>query len=154
MEQILIITLSSSIFISLILISWLFKENRRLFKENDSLKKSSDKVRKYTDDLLSIKVGDRAILPNYELVYDKTDSYKTDSFHVNYEVEIIEISTSKVKVKAIDFQSNDTIGRDPKNKSRIIAFMQNKWVDKSDLELVVDDRMRRDRKLRDLGILD
>lgn len=149
MEQILIIILSSSIFISLILIFWLFKENRRLVEENESIKKSSDKVRKYTDDLLSIKVGDRAILPNYGLVYDKTDS-----FHVNYEVEIIEISTSKVKVKAIDFQSNDTIGRDPKNKSGIIAFMQNKWVDKSDLELVVDDKMRRDRKLRDLGILD
>ena len=59
-----------------------------------------------------------------------------------------------MKVKAIDFQSNDSIGRDPNNKSGIIAFMQNKWVDKSDLELVVDDRMGRDRKLRDLGILD
>jgi len=91
MEQILIITLSSSIFISLILISWLFKENRRLFKENDSLKKSSDKVRKYTNDLLSIKIGDRAIIPNYGLVYDKKHS-----FHVNYEVEIIEISVKNL----------------------------------------------------------
>lgn len=32
--------------------------------------------------------------------------------------------------------------------------MQGKWIDKSKLEVIVDDRMRRDRKLRDLGILD
>lgn len=30
--------------------------------------------------------------------------------------------------------------------------MQSKWIDKSKLEVIVDDRMRRDRKLRDLGI--
>jgi hypothetical protein len=39
---------------------------------------------------------------------------------------------------------------DPKNKSAIINFLQDKWVKKDDIELIIDDSMRRDRKLQQI----
>ncbi len=56
----------------------------------------------------------------------------------------------KVKVKAIDYTSTDRFAKDPKNKSAIINFLQNKWVNKKDIELIIDDSMRRDRKLQQI----
>jgi hypothetical protein len=56
----------------------------------------------------------------------------------------------KVKVKAIDYTSNDKFAKDPKNKSSIINFLQSKWVSKKEIELIVDDSMRRDRKLQQI----
>jgi hypothetical protein len=78
----------------------------------------------------------------------KTDT--KESFHVTYEVEIVEVSMDKVKVKAIDFTSNDKFARDPKHKSAIIDFMKDKWISKRDIELIVDDSMRRDAKLQEI----
>jgi len=57
-----------------------------------------------------------------------------------------------VKVRAVDFTSTDAIGRDPKNKAGIIEFMKDKWVNKKEIQLVVDDSIKRDIKLRKLGI--
>ena len=54
------------------------------------------------------------------------------------------------QVKAIEFTSNDKFAKDPKNKSSIINFLQNKWVSKKEIELIVDDQMRRDRKLQQI----
>ena len=59
-------------------------------------------------------------------------------------------SMDKVKVKAVGFTSNDRFAKDPKNKSSIINFLQDKWVKKKDIELIVDDSMRRDRKLQQI----
>ena len=56
----------------------------------------------------------------------------------------------KVKVKAIDYTSTDRFAKDPKNKSAIINFLQDKWVKKKDIELIIDDSMRRDRKLQQI----
>ena len=56
----------------------------------------------------------------------------------------------KVKVKAINFTSNDKFAKDSKNKSAIINFLQDKWVNKKDIELIIDDSMRRDRKLQQI----
>lgn len=150
MEQITILILSISLLVSLALIFGLFTINSKLKKENRELKLNSKKLTKYTEELLSIEVGDRAIIPNYGLTY--TD--KNIDFSVTYEIEIVDLSIDKVKVKAIDFEPNDSTGRDPKHKSGIIAYMQDRWIDKKRIQLLVDDSMRRDRKLRDLGILD
>lgn len=149
MEQIILI-LSISLLISLSITMRLFIINDKLKKENRDLKLNSEKVSKYTEELLSIEVGDRAIIPDYGLTYTS----KNIDFSVTYEVEIVDISIDKVKVKAIDFEANDSAGIDPKNKNGIIAFMQDKWIDKKRIQLLVDDSMRRDKKLRELGILD
>lgn len=150
MQEVIILVLSISLMVSSFITIGLFSVNSKLKKENHDLKLNSEKVSKYTEELLSIDVGDRAIIPDYGLTYKD----KNQDFSVTYEVEIVDISIDKVKVRAIDFEANDSIGRDPQNKAGIIRFMQDKWVDKKRVQLLVDDSMRRDRKLRELGILD
>lgn len=125
-----------------------FFENKKLREENTNLKLKLEKSEKEVDEIISIDPGDKAIITNYGLVYKDKDIH----FSVDYEVEIIEVSSNKVKVNALDFTSDDKDGKDPQNRSGIIAFLQNKWVDKNRIELIVDDATRRDAKLKQLGI--
>jgi len=141
-----LIVLSFAVLISLFFISKLYSKNTDLQKEISNMKLEVEKTKKSQEDLVSIDPGDRAILPDYGLKQVDTN----ESFEVTYEVEIVEVSMGKVKVKAIDFTSNDKFARDPKNKSSIINFLQDKWVKKKDIELIVDDSMRRDRKLQQI----
>ena len=98
-----------------------------------------------------IEPGDKVIYPDYGLCYNpKTD--KEESFKVTYELEVLDTSKDKVKVRAVDFTSTDAIARDPKQKQGIIDFMKDKWVSKKEIQLIVDDSIKRDIKLRKLGI--
>jgi hypothetical protein len=144
--ELALIVLSFTVLISLIFIGKLYSKNVILQKEMVNMKLTVDKVNQAQEELVSIDPGDRAILPEYGLKTVDTN----ENFHVTYEVEITEVSMDKVKVKAIDFTSNDKFAKDPKNKSSIINFLQNKWVSKKEIELIVDDSMRRDRKLQQI----
>ena len=144
--ELALIVLSFSVLISLIFIGKLYSKNVSLQKEMANMKLTVDKVNQAQEELVSIDPGDRAILPDYGLQQVDTK----ENFHVTYEVEVLEVSMDKVKVKAIDYTSTDKFAKDPKNKSSIINFLQNKWVDKKDIELIIDDSMRRDRKLQQI----
>ena len=144
--ELALIVLSFSVLICLIFIGVLYFNNIKLQVEMANMKLTVDKVNQAQEDLVSIDPGDKAILPEYGLKTVDTN----ENFHVTYEVEITEVSMDKVKVKAIDFTSNDKFAKDPKNKSSIINFLQNKWVSKKEIELIVDDQMRRDRKLQQI----
>ena len=146
-EFILITILIGFVVVSLINILFihrLYSKIEKLQKENDNLKLITDKTLKDAEELVSIEPGDKAILPDYGLQYSETK----ESFHVTYEVEVVEVSLDKVKVKAINFTSEDKIAKDPKNKLGIINFLQDKWIDKDSMQLIIDDSMRRDRKLQ------
>jgi hypothetical protein len=144
--EITLIVLSFSVLISLIFIGVLYFKNIDLQKEMASLRLEVKKTKKSQEDLVSIDPGDRAILPEYGLKQIDTN----ESFHVTYEIEITEVSIDKVKVNAVDYTSNDKFARDPNNRSSIINFLQNKWISKKEIELIVDDQMRRDRKLQQI----
>jgi hypothetical protein len=144
--ELALIVLSFSVLISLIFIGKLYSKNVSLQKEMANMKLTVDKVNQAQEELVSIDPGDRAILPDYGLQQVDTG----ENFHVTYEVEITEVSVDKVKVRAIDYTSTDKFAKDPKNKSSIINFLQNKWVKKKDIELIIDDSMRRDRKLQQI----
>ena len=141
-----LIVLSFSVLISLIFIGKLYLSNIGLQKEMANMKLEVEKTKKVQEDLVSIDLGDRALLPEYGLKTLDTN----ESFHVTYEIEITEVSIDKVKVNAIDYTSNDKFAKDPNNRSSIINFLQNKWVSKKEIELIVDDQMRRDRKLQQI----
>lgn len=130
--------------INILFIHRLYSKIEKLQKENHELASIADKTLKDAEELVSIEPGDKAILPDYGLQYSETK----ESFHVTYEVEVVEVSLDKVKVKAINFTSEDKIAKDPKNKLGIINFLQDKWVDKDSMQLIIDDSMRRDRKLQ------
>jgi len=144
--ELALIVLSFAVLISLIFIGFLYFKNVKLQMEMVNMKLTVAKVNQAQEELVSIDPGDRAILPDYGLTQTETK----ENFHVTYEVEIIEVSLDRVKVKAIDYTSTDKFAKDPKNKSSIINFLQNKWVNKKDIELIVDDSMRRDRKLQQI----
>jgi hypothetical protein len=144
--ELAVVVLSFAVLISLVFIGKLYFNNVKLQVEMANMKLAVDKVNKAQEELISIDTGDRAILPDYGLQHTDTK----ESFSVTYEVEVLEVSMDKVKVKAIDFTSNDKFAKDSKNKSAIINFLQDKWVNKKDIELIIDDSMRRDRKLQQI----
>jgi hypothetical protein len=144
--ELAVVVLSFAILVSLIFIGFLYSKNVGLQKEIVNMKLTVDKVSQAQEELVSIDPGDRAILPDYGLQQVDTK----EDFHVTYEVEILEVSLDRVKVKAIDYTSTDRFAKDPKNKTSIINFLQDKWVNKKDIELIIDDSMRRDRKLQQI----
>lgn len=151
--EIIILTLSVALIFSMFVIRNLFNKNIELQKEKDSMKDQVDnKVReldhkiKSQEDLVSIEPGDKAIIPDYGLSSNKTKI----EFKVTYEVEIVEVSTKKVKVNAVDYTSQDAFAQDPQNKQPIINFLQNHWIDKNEIQLIVDDQIRREKKLNQI----
>ena len=95
-----------------------------------------------------IEPGDSAILPEFGL----TSKDDNQSFTVDYEVDIVEVSEDRVKVRATGYTSHDSYAKDPANKQSIIAFMQDHWVKKRDIEIVMDDKKKRSIKLNQIGI--
>jgi len=145
--ELALIVLSFAILVSLVFIGKLYSKNVSLQVEMANMKLTVDKVNQAQEELVSIDPGDRAIL-RVKTYLQQTDT--KERFSVTYEVEVLEVSMDKVKVKAIDYTSTDKFAKDPKNKSSIINFLQDKWVNKKDIELIVDDSMRRDRKLQQI----
>lgn len=146
MTEFILIGFVVVLMISLSFIHRLYSKIEKLQKENNKLKLVADKTMKDAEELVSIEPGDKAILPDYGLQHTETK----ENFYITYEVEVVEVSLDKVKVKAIDFTSEDKFAKDPKNKSSIINFLQDKWVKKDSIELIIDDSMRRDRKLQQI----
>ena len=132
------------------------EEKDKISKDKDRISKEKDKAESFKKNLISIEPGHRVIYPNYGLTWTDKDKDGNDlppeSFKVTYELEVLEVTENKLKIKAIDITSEDKIGRDPALKSGIISFMKNKWVDKNQVQLIVDDSVKRDLKLKQLGI--
>lgn len=132
------------------------EEKEKISKEKDKIKKEKDKADAFKKDLIAIEPGHRVIYPDYGLTFTDTDKdgnkMKPESFKVTYELEVLEVTETRLKVKAVDFTSMDQIGRDAKRKPGIIQFMQDKWVNKNEVQLIVDDSVKRDLKLKQLGI--
>lgn len=134
-----------SIIFAIILFTKVLDLNERLSKANRDLLK----IKEDAQELVEIEAGDNAIVTNYGLT---TKGDNPVSFTVTYEVEILEVSVDSVKVKAIDYKSHDSYAKDPSNKQSIINFLQDTWMKKDDVEMVMDDKKRRSLKLKQLGI--
>ena len=144
MLVVVILILSILLSVTFVVIGKSYKRIEDLNKEVIKLKSDVKKV----EEVIQIEPGDKALLPDYYLT-SKTDNV---NFCVDFEVEILEVSIDQVKVKAVDYTSLDTYPNDSKNKQSIINFLQNHWVPKKDIQLIVDDQMRREKKLKQLGI--
>lgn len=150
-----LVVLSISLLISILFIISLYDRFDAIRKELDNVKSSVaiekdklDRERKKLDNLISIEPGDICIIPDYHLIYNDENI----KFKVTYEVEVVEVTKEKLKVNAINFTSNDSITRDPQKRNGIIKFLQDAWVDRSSVELVMDTRKRRNIKLDEIGI--
>lgn len=134
-----------SIVFAIILFTKVLDLNEKLSKANRDLLK----IKEDAQELVEIEAGDNAIVSNYGLT---TKGDNPISFKVTYEVEILEVSVDSVKVKAIDYKSHDSYAKDPSNRQSIINFLQDTWMKKDDVEMVMDDKKRRSLKLKQLGI--
>lgn len=143
------LVLASITLISIIFSMILFTKVIELNKELDNTKRDLTKIKEDAQELVEIEEGDNAIITNYGL---STKGDKPVSFTVTYEVEILEVSVDSVKVKAIDYKSHDSYAKDPANRSSIINFLQDTWLKKHEVEMVMDDKKRRSLKLKQLGI--
>jgi hypothetical protein len=149
MTNIIMLVLASLTLISIIFSMFLL---RKVLDLNDELNKANRdlvKIKEDAQELVEIEEGDNAIVSNYGL---STKGDKPVSFTVTYEVEILEVSVDSVKVKAIDYKSHDSYAKDPANRSSIINFLQDTWLKKHEVEMVMDDKKRRSLKLKQLGI--
>ena len=97
------------------------------------------------DSYYSFYPGKKALLYKYGLTNGNKDEFK-----VNYQVDILEVSKTKIKVTAYDFTSDDAIGKDPSMRTPIIDFMKEKWVDKKNSEIMLDEESIRDKKLGEI----
>ena len=143
------LVLASITLISIIFSIILFTKVIELNKELDNTKRDLTKIKEDAQELVEIEEGDNAIITNYGL---STKGDKPVSFTVTYEVEILEVSVDSVKVKAIDYKSHDSYAKDPANRPSIINFLQDTWLKKHEVEMVMDDKKRRSLKLKQLGI--
>lgn len=131
------------------LASKLYDDNISLRDQISSYTKELGKEKKKNTETMPFKKGGKAIMPNWNLVYNQGEPIEK-KFKVTYEVDITDVSSDKVKVKATNVIGEDSVGNDPKNRAGILSIMQEKWVNKSLIEIVVDDSMRRDAKLQEL----
>jgi hypothetical protein len=138
--------------LSLFLNVKIYNDFKNLSIENKKIKKEKQKVEKFKEDLISINIGDKVIYPNCSLTYDKGGDNEHD-FCVTYELIVTDVTRDKVKVNAIDFTTTDNkINNDQSKKQGIINFIMDKWVDKSRVELIIDESHKRNLKLEKLGI--
>lgn len=125
------------------------KISELMSKKKDDESMIEDLKKKASKPSTEIEPGDSALLPEYGL---STKGDNPIAFTVDYEVDILEVSADRVKVSATGYTSNDKYAKDPANKQAIIAFMQDQWVKKRDIEIVMDEKKRRSIKLNQIGI--
>ena len=124
--EIAIVILSITLFLSIIFLGLIVNKYTDLLKKFNETVSNVKKEKEKLDKLIQIEPGDNAIIPNYGLQFtdDSTGEEVVTSFKITYEVEILEVAKDKLKVKATDFTSIDSIARDPQNKQGIIDFMK------------------------------
>lgn len=122
-------------------------KNNTLLDEIQKLKKDKKTTQ---DQITDIVVGDRVVIPNYDLIMGKgTD--EEFSFSVDFELEVLEVANDMLKVKTTGFKTTSSkINGDPSTHAGIKNFLNEKWVKKKEVHLIYDDTRKRNAKLENL----
>lgn len=150
--QNIILLLSLTPLALLAVIAFLFLDRKRMKLQISELNEKVKSEKNSKKNLVKFYIGAKALLNDYRLTHTSTLNDKKTNISVDYEVEIVDISETQIKVRAIDFKGNDSFSRDPKMRKGILSFLQDTWVDKSAAELVLDESHNRQIKLEELGI--
>lgn len=144
----IIFLLSITPIILLAVIFFMYSKINSYKKEVKELKNNLGKQKNREATLLKFYPGSKGLLNDFALSHSPSKT----NFSVDYEVEVIDVSETQVKVNAIDYQSNDKFAKDQKNRQGIIDFLQGHWVDKSKVQIIIDESHKRHLKLEELGI--
>jgi hypothetical protein len=148
--EITLYIISGALILSLIISIILLARIKYLGDVIKELKEEKNKESKKREDLVKIKVGDK-VLHNASLTHTDPTTKVVESFNLLYELEVIDVAESKIKVKGIDFTSNDAFARKSTNKSSLITYINNKWIDKKEAQILINSKQSlRDEKLEKL----
>jgi hypothetical protein len=147
----IIVILSLTPIALLVVIFFLFLDRRKITLEIIELNNKIKSEKESKLNLTKFYIGAKAILKKYPMVHSPGNSIQKE-FSVDFEVEVIDVSENQIKVNVIDFRGNDAFSRDIKIKPAIIAYLNNRWVDKDLAEIVLDNSHNRNLKLEELGI--
>lgn len=151
--QNIILLLSLTPLALLVVIVFLFLDRKKMKLQISELNEKVKSEKNSKKNLVKFYIGAKALINDYGMTHTNSlnNNIKTNT-SVDYEVEIVDISETQIKVRAIDFKGNDSFSRDPKMRQAILRFLQDTWVDKSTAELVLDESHNRQIKLEELGI--
>lgn len=114
-----------------------------LISENSSLKNKIKVLNESKQNLLDVSKGDKVICK--QSLSKKSDKH---TFSVFYECNVIEASESRLKITAFDFKSDDDWANS--NKKDVINYLKDKWVSRTECEIIIDQQHQRDSKIDDI----
>lgn len=119
-----------------------------LYNNINSIKRDNKKLKSDIDLVTKIVPGDK-VTEEVCLTWGGKHS-----FSVIYELSVVDVSDKQLKVCAYDFsiisKLPDPVLKDPNHRKDIIDFYQNKWVNKSDVSLIVGKQAVRDKRIDQL----
>ena len=123
-----------------------------ILSENKSLKSNIDSLRKSQRKIFEIQEGDKILisqsLNHTPLFIGPPTDQKKEIFDVLFECDVISVTETKLKLKAIGMTSDSKYAMGIKNEC--IAYFQNKWENREKCELIIEQKHRRDSKLDEL----
>ena len=155
-EIVLCISLVSSVVANIILatkkapIHEVLEENKSLKEQISKLLGQLEHSEKRRKNLLSVNKGERLLLIN-PLTFGRGTKDEVD-FKAFVECDVIEVTDKKVKVspyKAIT--DNNDINADQGRLKGILDFYDQKWIDISETQPILDTQVRREDKLEELA---
>lgn len=119
-----------------------------LYNVISNIKKNNEKLKSDIGAVTKIVPGDK-VTEEVNLTWGGKHS-----FSVIYELSVVEVSDKQVKVSAYDFSTTsklpDAVLNEPGHRKNIIDFYQNKWVNKSEVSLMLGKQAVRDKKISEL----
>ena len=89
--------------------------------------------------------GDKVLYPKFPLIWSEAK----EEFTVNFECDVVDATEIQVKVKAYA-ASTDNIRWNkltPPEQQNTLRHLNGKWVDKSKVQVILDEKQIRDIKL-------
>lgn len=121
------------------------KVNDKLFEldiEKNLISSERDSIRK----LMEIRVGDKALKVNHSLYWKDT----RESFNVTYELDVLSVSSTQVKVKGYTFTTTNQRANEKSNFTGILDHVDEIWVNKKDIEPILTEDTVRSIKLDEI----
>lgn len=117
-----------------------------LISENSILRNKVESISKEKNELVYTNLDDRVL---FEVGLSRSSGKV--SFKVLYECDIIEVSEKRLKIKPTSFTSDDKLTRETvQNYQEVLNFYKEKWVNRSECELIIEDKHTRDAKLKEV----
>lgn len=97
------------------------------------------------------KKGTICLYPKVDLTSDQGGPNE-EKLSVSCELEVLEVSDTKVKVKVLDIIAleNHLYVNDPANRKGLFGYFDNRWISKIDLQIIKDTKYHRDETITDI----